>query len=128
MPSTSPTARTLAELRRLGYLAEKVEQRLPRVYVTRDLFGIIDVLAVRPGEVLGVQCTSGSNAAARVKKALATSALRVLLAAGVLFEVWGWRKSVRSRRWELTRRPLTLADLDPAGAEALDAGTAARTP
>ncbi len=107
---TTPTARTLAELRRLGYLAEVVERRLPRCFITKDLFGIIDVLAIREGEVLGVQCTSGSNLAARVTKALATPELRNWFAAGCAFEACGWRKSVRSGRWELTRRPLTLDD------------------
>ena len=111
MPAT-PTARTLAELRRAGYLAEVVEKRLPKCFITRVLFGCIDVLAVRAGEVLAVQTTSGSNAAARVKKALALPQLRTLLESGIRFEVWSWRLSARSHRWELTRKPLRLADLD----------------
>src|SRR5262245_38915517 len=111
MSTATPTARTLAHLRELGYLADRVEQRLPHCFVTRDLFGIIDVLAVRPGEPpLGIQCTSGSNVAARINKALACPGLPTWLLAGCRFEVWGWRLSRRSGKYELTRRPLTLAD------------------
>ena len=114
MSSTSPTARTLALLRQAGYLAEVVEKRLPKCFITRDLFGCIDVLAVRAGEVLGIQCTSGSNVAARLSKALDTPQLRTWLAAGCGFEVWGWRKSKRSGKWELTRRSLTIQDIPSA--------------
>jgi hypothetical protein len=116
----TPTARTLQRLRRLGYVADVVERRLPRCHITRDFLGIIDVLAVKPGEpVLGVQCTSSSNAAARLAKALAVPALRTFLTAGCAFEVWGW--SMRGPRggrklWDVARRPVALADLPPSPA------------
>jgi len=109
--STSTTARTLAELHRLGYLAEVVEKRLPKCWITPDLFGCINGLAVRAGESpLGIQCTSGSNAAARVSEAVATPALRTWLAVGCRFEVWSWRLLSRTRRYELTRQPLAVED------------------
>ena len=93
---STPTARALARLRELGYLADVVERRLPRCFITRDLFGCIDVVAVRPGEVLGVQCTSASNLAARLARARGAPGLRDWLAAGARFGVWGWAK-----RWPL---------------------------
>jgi hypothetical protein len=89
---STPTARALARLRELGYLADVVERRLPRCFITRDLFGCIDVVAVRPGEVLGVQCTSASNLAARLARARGAPGLRDWLAAGARFGVWGWAK------------------------------------
>ena len=49
MAKTSPTSRSLVELRRLGFTAEKVEQRLPRCFVTKDLFGCIDIVGIRAG-------------------------------------------------------------------------------
>lgn len=113
--STSPTARSLAALRAEGYLAAVVERRLPRGFITQDLFGVADLIAVRPGSpVLLVQCTSSSNAAARVAKVLASEALPMLLSAGVAVEVWGWSlKGAKGKRklWQLTRRAITLADL-----------------
>lgn len=112
---TSPTQRTLAHLRELGYLAAVVEHWNPHAHVRQDLFGIVDVLAIglerqepwEPAETLGVQATSGANVAARLEKLRASAALPRLLAAGWAVEVWGWRKSARTRRWELRRVPVT---------------------
>ena len=115
MSKTTPTQRTLARLRAEGYTAEVVEKRLPRCFITRDLFGCIDVLAVRPGSPpLGVQCTTRTNQAARYTKAVALPELRTWLASGALFEVWGWAKvgaRGKAKRWEVSRRPVPLADL-----------------
>lgn len=113
----SPTARTLAELRRLGYVAEVVERWIPRTKIRVDLFGTIDVVAVREGECLGVQATSGSNAAARLNKAKAEPRLAAWLRAGCRFEVWSWRLAgVRGARkvWTLRRVSLALEELEAA--------------
>ena len=65
---SSPTQRTLNHLRRRGYLAAVVERFNPHVGehgIRQDLFGFLDLLAIRadkPG-VLGIQATSASNAA-----------------------------------------------------------------
>ena len=88
----SPTERTLKELRKDGYLCAVVEKWNPHALRRQDLFGFIDILAVRPGEVLGVQCTVGSSAAERVTKIKAHPNLAAVLAAGIRVEVWGWRK------------------------------------
>ena len=46
----TPTARSLAFLRRCGHSADVVERWIPlRDNVRRDLFGFIDVVAVRRG-------------------------------------------------------------------------------
>jgi hypothetical protein len=117
MPKKSPTSRTLQLLKAEGFLAEVVERRLPRCFITRDLFGCIDVLAVRAGEPpLGVQATSGSNAAARLAKALAVPELRAWLAAGCRFEVWSWRKAGpagKRKTWQVRRRAVGLGELAP---------------
>lgn len=105
---TSPTARTLAALRKEGWTAQVVEKWNAHAKVRVDLYGIIDILAMRNGKLLGVQATSGSNAAARVKKARAEPRLAEWLACGCAFEVHGWRKvkvkrGGKATKWEVRR-------------------------
>jgi len=95
----SPTARSLAELRKRGYLADVVERKVTK-WISKDLFGIIDILAVRRGEVLGVQATSGSNVAARVKKIENHENVGAVREANIQLSVWGWRKNAAGR-WVL---------------------------
>lgn len=93
---SSPTQRTLAYLRAAGYpLVQVVERWNPHARVRQDLFGVVDVLAVG-SDIVGVQATSGSNVAARVRKLTDSPALPVLRKAGVRVLVHGWRK-VRGR-------------------------------
>lgn len=107
----SPNARTLIWLRKLGYLPAVVEQRLPIPgrFVTRDLFGILDIIAIKDGErgCLGVQATTVSNLSARLAKARANEHLRVWKQAGNAFCVVGWAKrGARGKRqtWQPTVR------------------------
>jgi hypothetical protein len=55
---TSPTKRTLAKLRKEGYLCAIVEKFNRFAGIRQDLFGFIDILAIREGEIIGVQTTS----------------------------------------------------------------------
>lgn len=96
---TSPTQRSLKHMRGLGYLCDIVERRVPFQFVTKDLFGFIDILCVKGEDIIGVQTTSGANLAARVTKIvehenwpLVCKALRII--------VHGWRKNVAGR-WVL---------------------------
>lgn len=96
---SSPTQRTLAHLRRAGYpLVQVVERWNPHARIRQDLFGIIDVVAVG-ADIVGVQATSASNVAARVRKLTDSPALPILRKAGIRVLVHGWRK-VRGR-WQL---------------------------
>jgi len=64
----SPTARSLAHLKSLGYTAKVVERWNPFAKIRQNLFGG-DLLALKPGEpVLVIQATSGTNHAARRTK------------------------------------------------------------
>jgi hypothetical protein len=96
---SSPTQRSLKYLRNLGYRCDIVERRLGR-FVTKDLFGFIDLLAIKDGEVLAVQTTSGSNVAARVAK-IASDELADAVAdvrkLGWSIHVHGWRKNSKRR-------------------------------
>jgi hypothetical protein len=94
----SPTARTLAEMRARGYeLVDVVERWLPFALERKDLFGVGDVLATgTPGTAI-VQCTSGSNVSARVRKIAESAALPILQRAGIKVLVQGWRKNSKGR-------------------------------
>lgn len=112
------TALALAEMRRRGWDAEKVEQRLPHCFITRDLFNVIDIVALGEGTIIGVQVTGGDggNHAARRAKAIAEPRLRRWLEYGGRFEVWSYAlRGARGERKLRTLRedPVTLADLPP---------------
>lgn len=99
--SASPTSLTLRHLRDLGYTAEVTERWNPHARVRNDLFGFVDVLAVRGGETLAVQTTSASNVAARIRKIADHPNLPAVRAAGWSIRCHGWAK--RAGRWTLTR-------------------------
>lgn len=91
--ASSPTQRSLAELRKRGWLAQVVEKWIPQVKRRIDLFGIGDILALDglPGSLM-IQASSASGHSARVKKALAEPKLLQWLQAGNRFAVWTWGK------------------------------------
>ena len=88
----SPTELTLEALRKDGYTAQVTEHRVPVIHILRDLFGFIDVLGLRPGETLGVQCTSRANVSSRMQKIADHELFPRVLEAGWTVEVWGWDK------------------------------------
>lgn len=97
---SSPTQRTLAHLRKQGYLVAITEKWNPWAKIRQDLFGIVDVLAVREGETLAVQCTSGDNVSKRVAKIAESETVPMLRKAGWKIVVHGWRKGANGR-WAL---------------------------
>lgn len=96
----TPTQRSLKYLRDAGYRAEVVERFNSFTKRRHDLFNVGDILAIREGETLLVQTTSGSNVAARVKKIAESEAIGDIRKAGWGVIVHGWRKSSRNR-WVL---------------------------
>ena len=96
-----PTERTLAELRRQGYRADVVEKWIPQARRRKDLFDIIDIVAIGNGETIGVQCTSASNVASRVTKIEESDAVRDLRESGWRLLVIGWRSKMvgKQKRW-----------------------------
>lgn len=116
---TSPTARTLAECRRRGWVAQNVEQfvRFPPPGHRLDLFGVIDIIAIVPpmssggvdlprtGYILGIQATaSAAHHAHRRDKILAEPRAAAWVAAGGRLELWSWSKrGDRGKRktWQL---------------------------
>ena len=105
--ATSPTTLTLGRLRREGWRAAVVERWNPHARVRQDLWGVLDVIAVREGETLGVQCTTTANVSKRVAKLRGSDAVVDLIRAGWLVQVWGWRKDRRGR-WRCRKVELRL--------------------
>ena len=124
----SPTARTLAYLRKQGYLAAVVEKWVPGANIRQDLFGFADILAVYPGKVwqpssgsgsstvvkskefLLVQTTTAGNFSSRMKKAKGRPELGIWLQAGGKFEVHGWSKGPDGK-WKVRVVMVMLEDL-----------------
>jgi hypothetical protein len=94
----TPTQRSLEQLRRDGWTVAIVERWNPHARIRQDLFGCIDILALRDGETLAVQTTS-TGVAARVRKIADNPNLPAMRAAGWSIVVHGWRKSTRTRKW-----------------------------
>jgi aspartate/glutamate racemase len=97
----SPTHLTLRHLRNNGWTAQVVEHWVPGADVRRDLFGFIDVLALRGAETLAVQTTTASNVASRVKKIALCQHIGAVREAGWAIRVHGWKKV--KGRWTLAR-------------------------
>jgi hypothetical protein len=110
---TSPTQRSLAKLRGDGWTCAVVEHWNQFAHIRLDLFGCIDIVAVRVGNigVLGVQATSGSNVSARVTKIKAEARAGIWLAAGNKLQVWGWAKvGARGERKLWSCRVVDISD------------------
>ena len=106
----TPTARTKKLLEADGYVVAIVEKWIPFSKPPRrlDLFGFIDLLAMRPGELIGVQVTSTSNISARIHKIEQSPYRDWWVSTGSRLEVHGWSKKAQGKRkiWTLTRKVL----------------------
>ena len=98
--STSPTTLSLKALRDAGYTVAIVEHFNPHMRIRQDLFGFIDMLAIRPGETLGVQTTSPSNMAGWGRKIADHPNVAAVREAGWRIEVHGWAQKKPRARWE----------------------------
>lgn len=110
MPATN-TTRTLEKLRRDGYTVAVVEKWNPHVKIRQDLFGFIDVLAIRRDETLAVQACSYGDVSKRVKKIAEHKNVGAVREAGWRIEVWGWRKPKRGWRKPKTRWECRVVDV-----------------
>ena len=107
----TPTQRTLAELKRRGYTSAIVERWNQWAKIRQDLYGFIDVVAIKPDEngVLAVQCTSDAHVAERTTKINGLPAAQVWLKAGNRIVVWGWGKKGKAGKRKLwTLREVAL--------------------
>jgi len=96
---SSPTSRSMELLRKDGATVAIVERWCSFTRKRYDLFGIIDLLAVKEGETIAVQTTSYSNVSARVKKIEESEHIAAIRKAGWRVLVHGWKKN-KAGRWE----------------------------
>jgi hypothetical protein len=98
----TPTQLSLGYLREDGWTVDICERWVPNGQgvggVRRDLFGLVDLVALRDGETMGVQTTTDSNVSAHLRKMTDddhAAALAALRDAGWAVVIHGWRKSTR---------------------------------
>jgi hypothetical protein len=97
LDGVTPTARSLKLLRDDGWFPWIVEKYNSFTKQRSDLFGFIDILAIRGTETLGVQSTSGTNVSARVRKITDHEHVARVREAGWLIHVHGWAKNAKGR-------------------------------
>lgn len=110
MAKTSPTQRSLKFLREQGWTVEVVERWNAYTKTRKDLFGCIDLVAMRHGELAGVQTTSGAGSA-RIAKIKAEPRMVQWLEAGGTLYVHGWdKRGARGKRktWTCRVVPITI--------------------
>lgn len=100
----SATQKSLKVLRKFDWHCAVVEKIIPKCFIKQDLFGFIDILAIRDDEVLAVQTTAGggsgrSNFLARIKKIKANENFKKVKKVGWRVIVHGWQK--KNNKWEL---------------------------
>jgi hypothetical protein len=100
MAKESPTSRTLEVLREQGYTVAVVEKWNPHARIRQDLFGFIDILAIKRGETLAVQATA-AGVSARLKKITESELLPKVREAGWIIQIWGWTKSAKTGKYVL---------------------------
>jgi hypothetical protein len=88
------TGRAIKELEAQGWTVERVEQKIPHTFISRDCFGFADLLAISPSRgIVLVQVTAGysaSNFNARVAKIKAEPRAAIWLASGGRIWVWSY--------------------------------------
>jgi len=113
----SATSRSLERLRKDGAMVQLVETTNVWSGTKKDLFGFLDVLALYPGRIVGIQVTGGGNLSARRKKILGERRKQSLawLHAGGEVLIHDWRKTKPRRggkalRWTCREVAITLED------------------
>ena len=90
-------ARSVDYLRKQGCVVATVESYNHFTKRKKDLFGVIDILAIGNNETLAVQVTSKSNMSSRIKKIEESEALPEMLRSGWRVIVHGWSKNTKNR-------------------------------
>lgn len=104
-PSVSPTQRSLKYLRDNGYTVAIVEHWNPHARIRQDLFGFVDILALKGDETLAVQATAQA-VSTRAKKIAESECVNAVREAGWTIHVHGWRKNSKGE-WILRQVDLS---------------------
>lgn len=111
MSGRSPTQSSLAVLRAQDYVCAVVEKWNSHTRRREDMFGLVDIVALRKGEVLFVQTTSDSNVSARVRKIADHANTQAIRESCARFEVHGWRKRKVKRGGKAERWVCRVVDV-----------------
>ena len=121
--ATSPTQRTIRELKNMGRrcgIVERFNAHIGPHGIRQDLFGIIDVIALDPETgVVGIQCCAGSGFSSHKKKICEENAQATkdwLETPGTSLEIWAWRKVKKKRGgkamiWQPRIETISLEDI-----------------
>ncbi len=111
----SATNASMKALEADGWIVDKCERRIPHCFITKDLFGMFDLMAMSPSRgIMGVQVTAGastSNFHKRVDKIKAEARHAIWLAAGGRIRVMSWEK--RAGQKERNCRILEIQKANP---------------
>ena len=98
MAGLTPTQRTLRELRERGCICgivERFNQHAGPFGLRQDLFGFIDIIALYPDSIVGIQ-SCGQSFSEHFKKIVENEVAPEWLKHGRI-ELWAWRKVKRVR-------------------------------
>jgi len=116
MANITPVQRTLKYFRSKGWVCEKVERWNPYAGKRQDVFGFIDVMAILPECICGIQAC-GQAFSAHDKKIRASGKARKWVEAGQKVILCGWRKVKKKRGgkmyiWRPRIKEYTLEDFE----------------
>jgi len=106
MASKSPTQLSLAKLREEGYTCWITEHWNNWSKTRQDLFGFIDILALKGNETLAVQTTTAANLNARVKKISNHENVGAVRDAGWTIHVHGWHQDDK-KKWHCKSKDIS---------------------
>ena len=96
--ATPTTKKSLEKLRKEGYTCAITETWNAFAHKRQDLFGFIDILAIKPGEILGVQTTSKTNISAHIDKIIKHKNFIAVKESGIKIILHGWHKGKNGKR------------------------------
>jgi tRNA 2-selenouridine synthase SelU len=114
----SPKQRSLAYMKKLGFLCGDVERRIPGEFITIDFMGFADFIAINDDETIAVQVCGGSGDPAKHIKKCTTDPkvvpklTRWLMSLSRSFQIQGWRKVGPRGKRKLWKPRIIQIELD----------------
>ena len=96
--ATSPTQLSIKYLKDQGYTVAIVEHYNYFAKIRQDLFGFIDIIALKGKETLAIQTTTATNMSARITKISNNEYVGAVRDAGWTIHVHGWHQDDK-RKW-----------------------------
>lgn len=118
----TPTARSIAHLRKLGWSVCSVEKWIPQTRQRKDAFGFGDLLAchVSNQTIALIQVTSTGNMSARREKMRGIAEVGLWLASGGVILLHGWAKRGNAgerKLWTLKEEAIDFTNTQPKEAD-----------